>query len=143
MFTIYTISDKIDNVKKLVNALEIYKKLISGGFLMNNIYPIPTTACNDNFKNAILANAQQIISNAAISAEKESKEKYETKSKLIEEATDMSTQEKLDALDKNYERRNQEIWQNPIAFAVVSIGIVGLIIGSPVAIKSIRKFLVA
>lgn len=110
---------------------------------MNNIYSVPTVAGDDNLRKAILTDVQQKISEAAFSAEKESKEKYEAKAKLIEAATDMSTQEKLDAMDKNYERRNQENWQNVLTFATVSIGVIGLVVGSPAAVKTVRKLIAA
>ena len=41
-----------------------------------------------------------------------SNEKYERKEKLIEEAKDMSTIEKLDALEDNSNRHAQEIYMN-------------------------------
>ena len=67
----------------------------------------------------------------------------ETKKKLIESANDMNTQEKLDAMDRNYVRRNQEHWQNILCFAVISFSVVRLAIDSPAAIKNIRRLLAA
>ncbi|MEA5003595.1 MAG: hypothetical protein VB081_08860 [Christensenella sp.] len=92
---------------------------------MNNNNSIPTTTDNDNLKSTILAEAQHLFSDIALSTEKESKEKYAAKAKLIEGATDMSTQEKLKALDKNNERRNQEKLQNAI-LAVVFLAVFGI-----------------
>lgn len=110
---------------------------------MHNTYSVPSTTATDNLKNTLLTDVQQKISNAALSVEGESKDKYITKNKLIEEADDMTTQEKLDALDKNYNQRNHEIWQNIITFTVISISVTGLIVGSPIAIKSVRKLVTA
>ena len=53
----------------------------------------------------------------------------------------MNTQEQLDAMDRNYDRRNQERWQNVLYFAVVSFSVVGIAIGSPIAVKNVRKLL--
>jgi len=85
----------------------------------------------------------QKIFDAATDAEVTSKEKYITKQKLIESADDMNTQEQLDAMDRNYDRRNQERWQDVLYFAVVSFSVVGIAIGSPIAIKNVRKLLSA
>ena len=93
--------------------------------------------------NIIINEVRQKISNAATNAEATSKEKYITKLKLIESADDMGTQEKLDAMDRNYDRRNRECWQNVLYFAVISFSVVGIAIGSPVAIKNVRRFLLA
>ena len=49
----------------------------------------------------------------------------------------------MDATDKNYDRRNQERWQNALYFTVASLSIVGLAVGSPVAVKNIHKLLTA
>lgn len=55
-----------------------------------------------------------------------SKEKYSLKVKLIEETDEMSTKEKLDALDCNYDRYRHEVWQNISSFMggcfIVAIG---------------------
>ena len=72
-----------------------------------------------------------------------SEEKYITKQKLIVSADDMNTQEQLDAMDRNYDRRNQERWQNVLYFAVVSFSVVGIAIGSPIAIKNVHRLLSA
>lgn len=81
------------------------------------------------------------ISEAIIDAENVSKEKYVVKARMIETAIDMSTKEKLDAIDKNYDRRNQERWQNVLYLAVAFLSVVGLAVGSPVAVKNIHKLL--
>lgn len=53
----------------------------------------------------------------------------------------MSTQEKLNAMDTNYDRRNQERWQNALFyFAIISFSVVGLA-GSTFAVKNVRKLL--
>ena len=53
----------------------------------------------------------------------------------------MNTQEKLDAMDRNYARRNQERWQNILCFAVISFSVVRIAIDSPTTIKNIRRLL--
>ena len=100
----------------------------------------PITETN-SLKNIIFDEVQQKISNTIIDAENVSKEKYAAKEKLIESANGMTTQEKLDAMDKNYDRRNQERWQNMLYYAVISFSIVGIVLGKPVAIKNVRKLL--
>lgn len=96
-----------------------------------------------SLQNIIIDEVRQKISNASTDAETTSKEKYIIKLKLIGLADDMSTQEKLDAMDRNYDRRNQECWQNVLYFAVISFSVVGIAIGSPVAIKNVRRLLSA
>lgn len=71
-----------------------------------------------------------------------SKEKYNLKAKLIEEADDMTTKEKLDALDQNYDRHNQEVWHGMIIFGVVSLTSLTLIrisAGKHTITKNIRR----
>lgn len=103
-----------------------------------NIQPINKTK---SLQNIIIDKVYQRISDVATDAEKTSKEKYITKEKLIESADDMTTQEKLNAMDTNYDCRNQERWQNVFYFAVISFSVVGLAIGSPLAVKNVRKLL--
>ena len=83
------------------------------------------------------------ISNATTDTENTSKEKYTTKQKLIESANDMTTQEKLDAIDKNYDRRNKERWQNVLFFAAISFSVFRLAVSSPAAVKNVRRILSA
>lgn len=108
---------------------------------MNENTLTQTTNEHDALQSIILSEVRQKISDAVTDAEDTSKEKYIAKQKLIESADDMTTQEKLEAMDKNYDRRNQERLQNVLYFAVISFSVVGLAIGSPVAVKNIRKFL--
>ena len=96
-----------------------------------------------SLQNIIINEVRQKIFNASTDAEATSKEKYIIKLKLIVSADDMNTQEKLDAMDRNYDRRNQECWQNVLYFAVISFSVVGIAIGSPVAIKNVRRLLSA
>ena len=110
---------------------------------MDNNYSTAISAENENLNNTI-DNMRHSILDAMLTAEKESEEKYKTKAKLIEEATDMSTPEKLDALDKNYERRNQERFQNNTIDIVITVAAISLcalnhITGSPIPIKNILK----
>lgn len=105
-----------------------------------NMQPIDETK---SLQNIIIDEVRQKISDAATDAENTSKEKYTAKEKLIESADDMTTQEKLDAMDTNYDRRNQERWQDVFYFAVISFSVVGLAIGSPFAVKNVRRLLTA
>ncbi len=68
-----------------------------------------------------------------------SKEKYDLKARLIEEADDMTTKEKLDALDQNYNRHNQEVWQGIVIFGLLSLSIIGIAAGKPSIVKNIRR----
>lgn len=106
----------------------------------NTMQPLDDTKA---LQNIIVNEICQKISDATTNAENASKEKYITKKKLIESANDMNTQEKLDAMDRNYVRRNQEHWQNILCFAVISFSVVRLAIDSPAAIKNIRRLLAA
>lgn len=60
-----------------------------------------------------------------------SKDKYDLKAKIIENATDMTTEEKLEALDHNYDRYTQEVWQGIIVFGAIGLGVIGLAVGNP------------
>lgn len=64
--------------------------------------------------------------------------KNDCKCKLIENATDMSTKEKLIALGQSYNRHATETWQNIITYGVFSLVFVGFISASPINIKSLR-----
>lgn len=103
-----------------------------------NMQPITET---NSLKNIIFDEVHQKISNTIIDTENVSKEKYTAKEKLIESVNDMTTQEKLDAMDKNYARRNQERWQNMLYYAIISFSMVGIVLGNPVAIKNVQKLL--
>lgn len=104
----------------------------------NTMQPLDDTK---SLQNIIVNEIYQKISDATTNAENASKEKNITKIKLIESANDMNTQEKLDAMDRNYIRRNQERWQNILCFTVISFSVVGLAIGSPAIIKNVRRLL--
>lgn len=108
---------------------------------MNKNSTIQTIHKQNTSQDIILKDIIKKISKAISDAENVSKEKYAAKAKLIEAANDISTKEKLDAIDKNYERRNQEHQQNIFCFAVVSLGVVSLVVASPVAVKNIYKLL--
>ncbi len=110
---------------------------------MNERNTMQPSGATDSLQNLLINEVRQKIVDAATDAEDSSREKYEAKENLIESATDMSTQEKLDAMDRNYDRRNQERWQNVLYFAIVSFSLLGIAIGSPVAVKNVRKFLTA
>ena len=55
-----------------------------------------------------------------------SKEKYETKKNLIENASDMSTKEKIEYLDKNFDQRNNEVIEILFKFTLFSLGALGV-----------------
>lgn len=106
---------------------------------MNTNNSINNLTERNTLQKTILDNIFKKISDNLNDSEKTSKEKYETKLKMIELAEDMSTQEKLDAMDQNYDRRNQERLQNLIIFAMTSFSLVGFATVTPVAAKTIRK----
>ena len=112
-------------------------------YSMNENNLTQTTNEHDTLQSIVISEVRQKISNTANDAENTAKEKYIAKQKLIESADDMTTHEKLNAMDKNYDRRNQERWQNVFYFAVISFSVVGLAIGSPVAVKNVRRLLTA
>lgn len=70
-----------------------------------------------------------------------SKEKYDLKARLIEEADDMTTKEKLDALDQNYDRHNQEVWRDRIIFGMAILALIGIVAGNPIIIKKGRRLI--
>lgn len=110
--------------------------------------PTITFFClTENYYDALLSIAisevRQKISDTANNAENIAKEKCIAKQKLIESADEMTTQEKLDAMDKNYDHSNQECWQNVFYFAVISFSVVGFAIGSPITVKNVRRLLTA
>ena len=108
---------------------------------MNENNLTQTTKEQDTLQNIVISEVRQKIYDAVTDAENTSKDKYAAKQKLIESADDMTTQEKLNAMDKNYDRRNQERWQNVLCFAVISFTVVGLAVGSSAAIKNVRRLL--
>lgn len=69
-----------------------------------------------------------------------SKEKYDHKAKLIDNASDITTQQKLDAYDQNYKHYNQEIWCDILIFGVVALGLIGLASYNPAINKNVRRF---
>ena len=98
------------------------------------------------WQKAKIDNGRQLIENMCLKAfesisdaENTSKEKYITKTMLIKSSNDMSTQEKLTSLDKNYEQRNHERWQNLLYFAIIPFSVLGVAVASPMAMKNVRK----
>ena len=67
-----------------------------------------------------------------------SKEKYERKAKLIEEAEDMNTKEKLEAMDQNYDRHNQEVLQGVVRLGMAILIVVCITSGNTTVIKVVR-----
>lgn len=106
---------------------------------MENTITTPTTS--NNAYESLYQNITEQVSEAVVALDETSKEKYNRKISLIENAQDMTTKEKLDAMDQCYDRRSQESWQNILYFAGASAFIIGLAIGSPAAIKSIKKLI--
>ncbi|SEP69529.1 hypothetical protein SAMN02910289_00369 [Lachnospiraceae bacterium RM5] len=75
---------------------------------MNENYLIKTKNEKNTFHNNVISEVNQKISNAMTDTENTSKEKYTAKQALIEAANDMTTQEKIDAMDENFNHRNIE-----------------------------------
>lgn len=76
---------------------------------------------------------------ALTDAENTSKEKYAAKQRLIESANDMTTQERLDAMDKNYGCWNHERWQIALSFAMIYFIVVGIAYRDTSALKNTRS----
>lgn len=70
-----------------------------------------------------------------------SKEKYERKANLIEEAKDMTTNEKLLAMDRNYDRHSKEVWQGIIAFGIISFVVIDIVSGNPIILNGVRRLI--
>ena len=66
-----------------------------------------------------------------------SKGKYLLKARMIEECQDMSTKEKLVALDSNYDRHNQEVLRNIIITSIFSLALMGIVKGAPTILKKV------
>lgn len=78
------------------------------------------------------------ITNAVDGLATTSKDKYERKATLIENATDMTTPEKLDALDENYNHHMQEIIVG-VAILVLSVTLLDIAVKNPSAIKRVLR----
>ena len=85
----------------------------------------------------------QMIYETVNDTNNEADEKYKTKEKLIQDAPNMSTQERLDALDQNYDRWNHERWQNATVYIGLTLGVLCIAVGGPTAVKAVRKFIAA
>ena len=106
---------------------------------MNTKNTIPPINSLCSIQDICIDEVYQKIADAATDAENDSKEKYIAKGNLIDSANDMSTQEKLDAWDENYDRRNQERWKNLLYFTAASFTLIVITIGSPTAVRNIHK----
>ena len=51
----------------------------------------------------------------------------------------MTTEEKLLAMDKNYDRHSLEVWQSIIAFGGISLVVICVVSGNPTIIKGIQR----
>ena len=106
---------------------------------MNENNYIQTIDENSTLQDSIIENMCLKAFESISDAENTSKEKYITKTMLIKSSNDMSTQEKLTSLDKNYEYRNYERWQNLLYFAIIPFSVLGVAVASPMAMKNVRK----
>ena len=106
---------------------------------MNENNYIQTTTKSNILHDSIIENMYIKAYESITDAENASKEKYITKATLIKSSNDMSTQEKLTSLDKNYEQRNHERWQNLLYFAIIPFSVLGVAVASPMAMKNVRK----
>ena len=106
---------------------------------MNENNYIQTIGENSTLQDSIIENMYLKAFASISDAENTSKEKYITKTMLIKSSNDMSTQEKLTSLDKNYEYRNYERWQNLLYFTIISFSVLGVAVASPIAMKNVRK----
>lgn len=105
------------------------------------INTLTTPVTSTNPYEVLYQNISEQVSEVSATLNETSKEKYDKKITLIENAQDMTTKEKLDAIDKCYDRRTQESWQNILHLARVSALIIGLAAGSPAAIKSFKRLI--
>ena len=110
---------------------------------MNENNYIQTIDENSTLQDSIIENMCLKAFESISDAENTSKEKYITKTMLIKSSNDMSTQEKLTSLDKNYECRNGERRQNVLYFTIISFSVLGAVVVSPIAVKNIHKLFTA
>ncbi|MDD3795251.1 MAG: hypothetical protein PHE06_04640 [Lachnospiraceae bacterium] len=67
------------------------------------------------------------------------KDKYNKKNEIIESASDLSTSEKLEAIDRNFAQYVREEYTSIVIFTFLSISILGITAVSPTVIKSFKK----
>ena len=84
-----------------------------------NTLTTPVTSTNPY--EVLYQNISEQVSEVSATLNETSKEKYDKKITLIENAQDMTTKEKLDAIDKCYDRRTQESWQNILRFGILPL----------------------
>ena len=92
---------------------------------MNTIHPTSITFDTDTLKSTLENDTLQQFLNIILFSEKDSHEKYMLQNQLIKNAPDMSTQEKLIALDKNYTYHNHEHWKN-VAYSVALLYVLAI-----------------
>lgn len=110
---------------------------------MNSKSITPFTNAPSSMQNEVFNEMSIIVSNAFNESEKASKELYNEKSKLIISAKDVSTAEKLTALNENYCTRHQQQSQN-VCSHIVGFGIIVCVsVVTPVIVKFTQKMLVA
>lgn len=107
---------------------------------MNENNYIQTTTKSNILHDSIIENMYIKAYESITDAENSSKEKYITKATLIKSSNDMSTQEILTSLDKNYECRNGERRQNVLYFTIISFSVLGAVVVSPIAVKIFINF---
>lgn len=110
---------------------------------MNENNYIQTTTKSNILHDSIIENMYIKAYESITNAENSSKEKYITKATLIKSSNDMSTQEILTSLDKNYECRNGERRQNVLYFTIITFSVLGAVVVSPIAVKNIHKLFTA
>lgn len=79
----------------------------------------------------ILQTCSNQVLNASTALNQRSTETYEKKLALIEKASDMSTLEKLDAMDKCYDCHRQEIWQTCGMYILLILAMCGVGCATP------------
>lgn len=103
---------------------------------MNNTSITPFTNAPSSLQNGL----DLIISNFFTESQKTSKELYTEKLKLITSAKDMSTAEKLTAMNDSYSTWYQQNWQSVCCLCIIAFSTTA---GVSIAIKAVRKVLVA
>lgn len=86
----------------------------------------------DTLLNTIIGESYKKTLEILTDAEKTSIEKYKTKEEMIKSAKDLSTKEKLEAMDQNYDRKEVEQWKNALLYTTLTIGLTAFIYKFPI-----------
>lgn len=108
--------------------------------MTNDFSILEPSVINNNFDKSIII-VMHYIKEVNTNLNITSKEKYEFKTKLIEEAGDMTTNEKLDALDINYKLYNEEVWHNIMLLGVISLSVVGFVTNKTTILNNVRHLI--